>query len=75
MNPNEYKCAECGGVFDKGWTDQEAAAELKANFGSSFTPAGCDVVCDDCYEKTHPAKHPHLVEECVAEELRKKAGS
>lgn len=48
--PNQYKCDACGGVFDKGWTDEKAAAELGEKF-PGFTQEDCDVVCDDCFKK------------------------
>lgn len=44
-----FKCAACGGVFEEDWSDEEAQAELAANFG--VPPSECDVVCDDCYKK------------------------
>ena len=44
-----YKCAMCGGVFEKGWTDEEAEQELQQNF-QGITPDDCDIVCDDCYK-------------------------
>lgn len=50
IGPNEYKCAACGGVFEKGWTDEEAKEEL----GTTFPGIGaedCDLVCDDCFKK------------------------
>jgi hypothetical protein len=45
-----YQCAHCGGVFEKGWSDEEATAEAADNFGEA--PKGDDaaVVCDDCYQ-------------------------
>jgi rubredoxin len=45
-----YRCAECGGVFEAEWTDEEAKAELKENFGD-FPLELCEEVCDDCYKK------------------------
>jgi len=30
MKDSEYQCAECGGVFEKGWTDEEVQAEGSA---------------------------------------------
>lgn len=45
-----YTCAECGGEFEKGWSDEEA----KAEFGAEFTSHDLDdaaLVCDDCYKK------------------------
>lgn len=47
---HRYKCAECGGVFEAEWSDEEAQAELKETFGDVPLSA-CDVVCDDCYKK------------------------
>ncbi len=44
-----YTCAYCKGVFDKGWTDEEALAELADEFAVSVEC--CDVVCDDCYKR------------------------
>jgi hypothetical protein len=49
MMNDQYKCAMCDGVFIKGWSDEEAAAELKATFNVS--PNECDLVCNDCYER------------------------
>jgi len=48
MQDNEYKCADCGGVFEKGWTDEEAVEEKEANGWNGIDMA---VVCDDCYNK------------------------
>lgn len=45
-----FDCAQCGGTFTKGWTDEEARAEAERNYG---VPAERVVepatVCDDCY--------------------------
>lgn len=49
MNSNEYECAVCHGVFETGWSDEEATAEL----GETFPGIGkqdCAIVCDDCYK-------------------------
>lgn len=50
MKDNEYECAMCGGVFEKGWTDEEAAKELSEVF-IGYTPDDSELVCDDCYRK------------------------
>ena len=50
MNPNQYKCSSCDGVFDKGWTDKEAKEEFGKDFPSLSTNDAC-LVCDDCYNK------------------------
>lgn len=44
-----YKCAMCQQIFEKGWTDEEAKAELKENFGRENTD-DCELVCDDCFK-------------------------
>jgi hypothetical protein len=50
VKDNEYKCAMCGGVFEKGWSDEEAKDELSGVFPGIDT-SDCDLVCDDCYRK------------------------
>ena len=52
MKDNEYKCAMCNNVYNKGWTDEDAEKEFKENFGDSTGET--DVVCDDCYKKIMP---------------------
>lgn len=60
MKNNEYKCAMCGGIFEKGWTDEEAVEECKENFGEEMTCTGDnEMVCDDCYSKICPEEHSH----------------
>ncbi len=45
-----YRCALCKGVFEKGWSDEEAKAEYGQVFpGKPLEEA--DVVCDDCYKR------------------------
>lgn len=46
---NEYRCCACGGIFAKGWSDNEAQAELAATFPGANTE-DCDLVCDDCFK-------------------------
>jgi hypothetical protein len=50
MEKEKFKCAACGGVFEKIWTDEEALAELKENFGDISTKE-CNLICDGCYKK------------------------
>ena len=47
---DKYQCAECDGVFDKGWSDEEAAAERDEVF-PDLEPEDSAVVCEDCYRK------------------------
>ncbi len=51
----KYKCAMCGGVFEKTVTEDEARTELKEFFGD-VPVEDCDIVCDDCWEKIRPDK-------------------
>lgn len=41
----------CGGVFDKGWADDEAHKEYANKFGKEVSEDDDGVVCDDCYKK------------------------
>lgn len=45
-----YTCAICGNTYDTGWSDEEAVAEMKENFGEEMTIDQCSLVCDDCYK-------------------------
>jgi hypothetical protein len=47
----KYTCASCKGTFEKGQSDEDAAAELTETFGGVFVPEDCDVVCDDCFQR------------------------
>ena len=47
---NSYTCAECQGVFEKGWTDEEAQLEMKIDF-PGMTMGKTAIICDDCYKK------------------------
>lgn len=66
---NEYKCAMCGNVYEKVTPDEETMAECRSYFGN-VSQDQCEVVCDDCWQKIHPEKHPHEVEEAIAKHLR-----
>lgn len=50
MKDNEYQCYMCKGVFEKGWSDEDAVKELDDVF-KFFTPEESELVCDDCYRK------------------------
>ena len=53
MNSNQFKCAVCHKIFDKGLTDAEAEKQLEKEFPGQITE-DCDLVCDDCYKKMFP---------------------
>ena len=46
-----FTCAGCGGLFEKEWSDQAAAAESRDTFGidPNHDPTMA-VICDDCYK-------------------------
>jgi hypothetical protein len=46
-----YKCEMCEQEFESTWSDEEAAQELKDNFGDGWKIEDCSVICDDCYKK------------------------
>lgn len=50
QNKDEYQCSVCKGVFDKGWSDEEALDELHVKF-PGYEPPQCSIVCDDCFKK------------------------
>jgi len=50
MRDNEYQCAQCGGAFEKGRSDEEAMEETHNNFGN-IPQEECTVICGDCYKK------------------------
>jgi hypothetical protein len=33
MKKNEYKCGNCGKIYQYGWSDKEASEEAERNFG------------------------------------------
>ena len=47
-----FTCDNCGDVFDKAWSDEEATAEAEELFpGIDVSdPAETGIVCDGCYE-------------------------
>ena len=58
---DKFTCAQCGGVFNKGWSDAEAEAEYHKIMMPEVPPdEPVDEVCDDCYQqfmawlKAHP---------------------
>jgi rubredoxin len=63
MKDNEYKCANCHNVYEKGWSDEESLAEAESNFGKhpKDWKLAAVVICDDCYELMKPENNPELV--------------
>ena len=50
MKENEYKCASCEVVYEKGWTDEESMSESKAIWGE-IPQEKIAVICDDCFSR------------------------
>lgn len=50
MESNQFICEQCGGVFDKEVTDEEAMKESKEIFGD-IPQNQLAIVCDDCFKK------------------------
>ena len=49
---NQYRCAQCGNIYDKGWDDVEAQAEAKKLFGIvNVSDPNVAVICDDCFNE------------------------
>ncbi len=44
-----YTCARCGRTFWKGWSEEEADAELEENFPGA-NKDDCVLACDSCYK-------------------------
>lgn len=50
LENNQFQCAECGGIFEKGRPDEEAMEEAIDNFGQeTIEEQPLAVICDDCY--------------------------
>jgi hypothetical protein len=66
MKQNEYKCAICGNVYEKAYSDEEAMEECVELFGEM---SGDDllVVCDDCFEGIDPRDHKEELEKSKRE--------
>jgi hypothetical protein len=48
LAPDQVRCANCLKVGRKAWSDEEAEAEFRKNFGPD-AEAGNEILCDDCY--------------------------
>lgn len=55
LTQDEFQCERCGGVFKKGWSDEERDAEAKADpYGfQTPPPENPDIasVCEDCFQE------------------------
>jgi len=62
---NEYECAACHRVFEKGWSEEEQLKEAEEIFGKPVSEWHDEpmVICDDCFQKMNPRNHPEAVAE------------
>ncbi len=56
IGPNEFRCAMCKYVFDKAWSDEEAASEAAVYF-PNVPLEETELVCDDCWQTIHPTRN------------------
>jgi len=50
LKPSEFLCEACGGIFEKGWSEEESIDELRKKFDTQ--PKENDVIlCENCYKK------------------------
>ena len=65
MKDNEYKCGQCGNIYEKGRPDEEAFLEAEKNFGLPIKDwkESAVIICDDCYEIMRPDKFPQFTYE------------
>lgn len=50
MTSDTFTCALCRGVFEKGWTDEEAEQILKEEF-PGVPKENCELVCSQCHDR------------------------
>ncbi len=50
LKTNEFKCASCNKIYEKGWTDEENKKEFREHFCREVDETD-ELVCDDCYKK------------------------
>ena len=53
MEENEYRCASCRNIYEKGWSDKEARKEMQEIWGEVPEQQRA-VICDDCFNRRTP---------------------
>lgn len=51
MADDVFTCAVCKGVFPKGWSDEQAEAEYREDWGSLPAAEDRALVCDPCWHQ------------------------
>ena len=62
LKKNEYKCAMCGEVYKKGWSDEEAKKEMLELWGD-LPEEEQGIVCDDCFKQMNPSNNKEMARE------------
>ena len=50
MSNPHFRCGNCGTLYLKSWSDEEAAAEVLESFPEADDSTLMTLVCDDCYK-------------------------
>ncbi len=50
MEKDEFRCAACGNIYKKGWSDDEMMKESADIWGRIPEEDGI-LICDDCFNK------------------------
>jgi hypothetical protein len=61
-----FTCASCGIVEELVTPEDEMDAEFEQYFGKGWDKNDLAIVCDECWQKMHPADHPDLVKQSIA---------
>lgn len=69
MKENEYKCAMCQNIYEKGRTDEEAEKEAKDIWGK-IQIKECEVICDDCFNRRTPQEIKKMGENYQSDKKR-----
>lgn len=51
IRENEYRCAQCGGVFGFAIDDDEARKASEEEWAMPVQDDTHDIICDDCYQE------------------------
>lgn len=64
-----YTCACCQGIFEQGWSDEEAEREAQNLWGvkGAISDPRMVEVCEDCFQLIHPGKFPELKDKAIEE--------
>lgn len=55
-----FTCARCGGVWRKGWSDEECQSERAENGWADVPDEEVVLVCEDCYQYMRAAERSYI---------------